>query len=371
MMKKRPAGILALLTSFLAACGGKAPPPAPSPVQVRVVRMQPTAVPLTRELVGRLSATRVADVRARVAGILLERRYIEGSDVRRGQVLFQIDPAPLQAAVNAAEAALNQAQANATNAKVLATRTRELSGKGWASKAELDTAEANERSTAAQVSQAQANLETARIDLGYATVRSPIDGRAGEQRVTEGALVGQDDATLLTTVEQIDPLYVNFDQSAAEMLQLRTAQNAGSVALAPPDKVSVQIVMPDGATYDNAGVLNFASASVDPATSALALRAEIPNPDRLLLPGMFVSVRLTLGQRLQAFLVPQQALQRDTNGAFVLVVDAQNKTGQKRIKTVGTHEGNWIVSEGLAPGDAVIVTGLQKVRPGAPVEITP
>lgn len=371
MATKKPAASVILAFSLgLAACGDKPPPAAPPPAEVQVVEVRPSSIPLTRELVGRLSATRSADVRARVAGILVERKYVEGSDVRQGQVLFQIDPAPLQAAYTSAEAALAQAQANATNARALADRTRELATKGWAAKADLDTTEANERSTAAQVKQAQANLQTARINLSYATVRSPIAGRAGEQQVTEGALVGENEATLLTTVEQTDPLYVNFDQSANEVLQLRTAQKAGDVKLAEAGSAQVQIVLPDGTVYDRTGALNFSSVSVDPRTSALALRAQIPNPDRLLLPGMFVTVRLTLGERQNAFLVPQAALQRDNTGPFVLVA-AGDKAVEKRVQTSGIDAGNWIVTQGLAAGDAIIVTGLQKIRAGAPVKATP
>ena len=199
--------------------------------EVEVIKVQAQTVPLTRDLVGSLSATRAADVRARVAGVLLKRLYVEGSDVKEGQPLFQIDPAQFRATLEAAEAALAQAEANATNARLFAQRTRELKTTGAVSKSDVDTAEANERSTAAAVKQATANLETARINLGYALVRAPISGRSSQQRVTEGALVGQGEATLLTTVEQIDPIYVNFDRPASEVQELRRAQTAGTVTL--------------------------------------------------------------------------------------------------------------------------------------------
>ena len=230
----------ATLIALLSGCGSHAPPPAAHPAQVGVVVAHSQSVPLTRELVGRLSATRAADVRARVAGVLLKRLYKEGSDVRQGQALFQIDPAPLRAALDGAEAALAQAQANATNAHVAAQRARELIPSGLVSRSDLDNAEATERSSAAAVQQAQAGVRAARINLSYATVTAPIAGRAGQQGVTEGALVGQGTATLLTTVEQIDPIYVNFDQPAVDIERLRRAQSAGSVTVTH-DQTSVQL----------------------------------------------------------------------------------------------------------------------------------
>jgi membrane fusion protein (multidrug efflux system) len=214
-----------LLAGALALSGCGKPqnqgPATPQSVQVGVVTVRAQSVPLTRDLVGRLSATRQADVRARVPGVLEKRLYKEGSTVKEGEVLFQIDPAPLRAALDAAEGALAQAQAQATNAHVTAQRNRELVSSGLVSRSDLDNSEASERSTSAAVQQARANVETARINLGYATVRSPISGRASQQKVTEGALVGQGEATLLTTVEQIDPIYVNFDQAAVELEKVR------------------------------------------------------------------------------------------------------------------------------------------------------
>src|SRR6516164_64880 len=227
------------------------------PPEVGVMRAQEQAVPLTRDLVGRLAPVRTADVRARVAGILLKRLYREGSEVREGQPLFQIDPAPLKAALDAALAALAQAQANATNAHVLADRNRELVPSGLISRSDRDNSDAAERSTAAQVKQAEANVETARINLGYATVTAPIAGRSGQQRVTEGALVGQGEATLLTTVEQIDHLYVNFDRPAEEILRLRQAQTSGDVTLYEREKAQLQILLPDGLPYHEIGAVDF------------------------------------------------------------------------------------------------------------------
>src|SRR5215469_812832 len=231
---------------LLGGCTRSSPPPAPPPPQVEVLVVHAQPVPLTRNLVGRLSATRSADVRARVAGVLLKRLYREGSDVKAGQPLFQIDPAPLRAALDGALASLAQAEANAANAHVTAQRSRELLPSGLVSRSDLDNAEATERSTAASVQQAKAAVGTARINLGYAAVTAPIAGRAGQQRVTEGALVGQGAATLLTTIDQIDPIYVNFDQPAVDIERLRRAQAAGSITMARGKQVSVQLTLSDG-----------------------------------------------------------------------------------------------------------------------------
>jgi membrane fusion protein (multidrug efflux system) len=360
----------ALLAALLGGCGSHAPAPAPAPAQVGVVVVQAQSVPLTRELVGRLSATRVADVRARVAGVLLKRLYKEGSDVRAGQTLFEIDPAPLRAALDGAQAALAQAQANATNAHIAAERARELIKAGLVSRSDLDNAEAAERSTAAAVQQARAAVGAARINLGYATVTAPIAGRAGQQGVTEGALVGQGTATLLTTVEQIDPIYVNFDQPAVDIERLRRAQSSGSVSLSH-ERASVELTLSDGSPYAHRGTLDFRDASVDPATGAVALRALVPNPEHQLLPGMFVGVRLTSGVVNRAFLVPQAGLLRDGTGPYVLAVGPDHKVIEKRVTVEALEGPAWIVTEGLSDGDRVIVSGTQNARPGATVAAVP
>jgi membrane fusion protein (multidrug efflux system) len=336
-----------------------------------VITAHSQPIPLTRELVGRLSATRSADVRARVAGVLQKRLYKEGSNVTAGQPLFQIDPQPLRAALSGANASLAQAEANATNARIVAERTREVAAQQLVSKASLDEAEANERSTAAQVLQAKASVETARINLSYATVTAPISGRSGQQHVTEGALVGQGEATLLTTIEQVDPLYVNFDQPSAEIERLRRQQATGEVTLMDRNSAQVELILPDGMPYKRKGTLDFFDFSVNPTTGALAFRATIPNPERELLPGMYVNIRLALGQLNSAFLVPQAALQRDNDGPFVKVVGADGKVIQKRV-TADTLSGqNWIVTSGITDGDALIVENAQKARPGATVKATP
>src|SRR6476469_9868374 len=341
------------------APGGGMPPP-----DVGVIAVRPTSVPLTQELVGRLAAYRSADVRARVPGVVQRRVYEEGSDVKQGQVLFLIDPAPLQAAVGQAQAAMAQAQANAANAHAAATRARNLIDGKFISQSDYDNALAAERSSAAAVQAAKAALDAAQINLGYATVRAPISGRAGKQQVTEGALVGQADATLLTTVDQIDPLYVNFSASVAD---LERARRSGSGDSAAP----VQVLLPDGTPYEHPGHLDFSGDVVDPATGAVALRASIPNPDKRLLPGTFVTIVAALGERDNAFVIPQTAVQRDAASAYVLVVGRDGKVARKDVSTDRQQGANWLVSKGVATGDQVSVSGLQRVQPGQPAKAVP
>jgi len=358
--------IASLLLAALAACGGggeaAAPPPPP---EVGVVVAQPADVPLRKDLVGRLAPFRSADVRARVPGVLQRRVYREGSDVAEGAVLFEIDPAPLRAALGEARAALAQAQASDANARAAADRARKLAPSNFISRSDLDNALAAERTAAASVQAARSAVDSARIDLGYATVRAPIPGRAGKQQVTEGALVGEGAATLLTTVDQIDPLYVNFTMSAAELDQIRRMQLDRSQA------VSVQVLLPDGSVYGERGTVDFSGDIVDPQTGAVSLRATLPNPDRRLLPGTYVTLQATLGRQRGVFVVPQAAVQRDVSGAYVLVVGSDDKVVRKDVVTDRADDGNWVLGDGLAAGDRVIVSGLQKAKPGEPAKAVP
>jgi len=365
--------LLCLCLLALSACGKSKEngPPKMPPPDVGVITAQPQNSPLTRDLVGRLSAYRSADVRARVAGVLLKRDYDEGTDVKRGQLLFQIDPAPLKAALNAANASLAQAQAAWTNNKVTAQRVRDLAPKGYVSKADLDNALAAERSSAAAVQAARANVETARINLGYASVTAPIAGRAGQQQVTEGALVGNGAATLLTTVDQIDPLYVNFTLSVESLEQMRQAQLDGNVTLAGQNKASVRITLPDGSEYAEPGTVDFSAATVNPATGSVDLRATVPNPKHSLLPGMYVTLQANLGQRHKVFLIPQEALQRDTVGAYVMTVGADDKVVRRNVTTTDMRGGDWVVSDGVKAGDKVVVSGIQNVKEGEPAKPSP
>ncbi len=367
VMNLRTVALAAALALALSACGGKEqaqgdmPPP-----EVGVVKLQPGDVPLQKDLVGRLAPYRSADVRARVPGVLQHRVYAEGTDVKEGQVLFQIDPATLQADLGQAQASLASAQATYANAKAAADRARRLAPEKFVSQSDLDNALAQERSAGAAVKQAEAALATARINLGYATVRAPISGRAGKQQVTEGALVGQGTATLLTTVDQIDPLYVNFSLSVSELDQIRRAQ-----ANRTAEENQVQILLPDGSAYEHKGTLDFSGDVVDPATGAIALRAKIPNPDHTLLPGTYVTLNAVLGEQSNAYLVPQDGLQRDAKSAYVLVVGADGKVARKDVVTDRLQNGKWVVTSGLAAGDQVIVSGVQRAQPGQPAKASP
>jgi membrane fusion protein (multidrug efflux system) len=371
-MKSVPAASVGLMTSaaLLLACA-KAPAPmtAPTP-QVAVVTAHEEQVPLVRDLVGRLSATRQSDVRARVAGVLLKRVYTEGADVKQGQPLFVIDPTPLKAALDAQLANLASAEATAANAKVLAKRARDLAPEHYISRNDLDNAAAADRTAAASVQQSQANVQLARINLGYANVTAPISGRAGQQQVTEGALVGQTEATLLTTIEQIDPIYVNFSQAVADLDRLRRAQASGHVQLADQSKAQVELTLPDGSRYAHAGTLDFSDAAVDTATGSVTLRAILPNPERILLPGMFVNVRVTSGAQ-SAFKIPAAAVQRDDTGFYVIKVDKDDKAVVQHVATDRFEGDVWIVTGGVATGDRIIVSGLQQTRPGSAVKPTP
>jgi membrane fusion protein, multidrug efflux system len=367
--KRRAGGaLLAAATATLAACSSSGPgTPQAAPPPVTVVAVQPQELALTSSFTGRLSAYREANVLARVSGVLLRRLYKEGTEVKTGQSLFEIDPAPYQAALDAAVAALAQARASAVNAHTNAQRDRDLISSHLVSEQQLDTDEATERSTAAAVKQAEANVESARINLGYTNVTSPITGIAGEQQVTEGALVGQGTPTLLTTVDQMDPIYVNFDEPATQIEQLTGEQQSGNVIAASGGEAKVQLTLPDGTPYGVPGVLDFHAVTVDPSTGTAALRGILPNPDHALLPGMYVNVLVTVGFAQHAFLVPQAALQRDNQGAYVLTVGSDNTVIEKRVKTEGASGIDWIVSSGLAAGDRVIVAGIQSATPGTKV----
>lgn len=371
--------LLCLGLLSLAACGkGKEQgPPQMPPPEVGVVKAQAQSTPLAKDLVGRVSAFRSADVRARVSGVLLKRVYQEGTDVKQGQVLFEIDPAVYQASLNSSQANLASAQATYFNYHAAAERFRKLRPDNYISQSDLDTAEANERSGAAAVKQAQAAVENAKINLGFTRVVSPIDGRAGQQQVTEGAIVGASTAdtgsssTLLTTVDQLDPLYVNFTVSAADLDRLRAAQAAGNVSLSDQGKTTVKVTLPDGSKYDQDGTLDFSGATVDPTTGSINLRALLPNPQRRLLPGTYITITANLGELHNVFLVPQAAIQRDVVGAYALVVGQDGNVARKNVSADNMAGASWIVTKGLANGDQVIVSGLQTVQPGKPAKAAP
>ncbi len=356
----------------LVACKGSGGPPSgpgdPSkmpPPELGVVTATAGTVSLQQELVGRLAPFRSADVRARVPGILQKRVYTEGSDVKEGQVLFQIDAAPMQAALAQAEGAQAQVQATYANAHSAADRARQLAAGQYISRSDVDNALAAERSGAAAAQAGKAAVNAARINLGYATVRSPIAGRAGKQQVTEGALVGQGEATLLATVDQVDPLYVNFTMSVSELQQLHGLKHGVGT------QSQVQVLLPDGSVYGHPGSVDFSGDVVDPATGAVALRALVPNPDKQLLPGTYVSLKATMGQISNAYLISKQAVQRDATSAYVLVIGSDGKVARKDVDADHAHGSDWIVTRGLSGGEQVVVSGLQRAQPGQPAKAVP
>ncbi len=356
-------GLLLLTACHKGKPGGNGSKKTPPGVEVIIVH--PRNIPLTKNLVGQLSPYRSADVRARVAGVLLKRAYTEGSQVKKGQLLFQIDPVPLKTALHAAQAALTQAQTAYTNARINAQRAQKLAPMGYISGSDLDNTLATERSAAAAVQIARAKVENARIQLGYARVASPIAGRAGEQEVTEGALVGYDNkATLLTTVEQIDPLYLDFSLNVSELERMKQAQRQGYLHLMGHGKARVDITLPDGTPYRRRGVLDFSAAKVNPATGTIGLRAKVPNPHHQLLPGMYVTIKAYLGIRRGVFIIPHTALLRDAQGAYVLAVDRQNRATRHKVASAIMHGSDWIIHSDLNDGAKIIVSGLQKARAG-------
>lgn len=356
-----------LLALILGACSHSAPPASSVP-RVGVVTARATDIPLTRDYPGRLAATLTAQVRARVTGVVLKRVYKEGSDVKAGDVLFKIDPAPLEATLRAAEGQLGQAEAAAHDAKLKAARSQQLGATGLLARQDVDNAVATAAQAVAAVKSAAANVENARISLGYATITAPISGRAGRANVTQGALVSPTDSNPLTTVQVVDPIYANFSEPMAEVERLRKAEKSGSLKRTAADQAQVRIVLPDGSVYDHPGSLDFTDLAVDPTTGAVDLRALIPNAEHALLPGMFVTVRLTLATAQGAFLLPQSAIQRGNQGAYVYVVGADNKLVQNPVELGEQHGADWIVHGGIAPGAKVVVSGIQKAQPGEKVE---
>lgn len=357
----------ALLALAVGACGHSAPP-ASAPPEVGVVTARATDIAVVRNYPGRLAATLTAQVRARVTGIVLKRVYKEGTDVAAGDVLFKIDPAPLEASLRAAQGQLAQAEATARNAEVKARRSQAIGAKGLLARQDVDDAIAAAAEAEAAAKAARANVQNARINLDYATVTAPIPGRAGRANVTQGALVSPTDPDPLTTLQVIDPIYANFSQPMAEVEQLRQAEKSGGLKLAAPDKAEVQIVLPDGSVYPHVGTLDFTDLAVDPSTGAVDLRALVPNAERALLPGMFVKIRLTLGTLHGAFLLPQAAIQRDNDGAYVYVVGADDKVSEKRVQLGEQRGSDWVVNGGIAAGERVVVSGIQKAQVGEKVK---
>ncbi|WP_145126613.1 efflux RND transporter periplasmic adaptor subunit [Pseudomonas sp. URMO17WK12:I11] len=370
---RRRMALLALVGLGLGGCSASDEPEQQAPVpHVRVETLQLQPLAITSELNGRILSPRTAQVRARVAGVVLKRVYREGSDVKQGDVLFQIDPAPFKADLDSAQTALARADATRYQARLQEQRYRELVNDKAVSGQEYDNAKASLLQANAAVAEAKAAVQRARLNLGYATVTAPIAGRIGRAQVTEGALVGQNEATPLATIEQLDPIHVDVTQSTREITALRKALRAGQLQRVDADQASVTLIEDDGSAYPLPGKLLFSDIQVDPSTNQITLRSEFPNPNLDLLPGSYVRVRLAQAVQPQGLSVPQRAILRDSAGVpKVLVVDAQSQVSERQVALGSVQGDRWVVREGLAAGDQVVVEGLQHAKAGERVQIDP
>lgn len=369
----RTATVPLLLAAALAltACGkgGDAPQGGPPQGQVTVVTLQPETVTLTRELAGRAAPSLIAEVRPQVSGIVQRRLFTEGGLVRAGQPLYQLDDASYRADAGSAQAALARAEATLATARLNAGRSAELAKIDAVSKQDNDNAVAALRQAEADVRAARANVAGSSVTLGRARIVAPISGRIGRSSVTQGALVTANQPAPLATVQQLDPMYVDLNQSAAEWLELRRAIADGH--LQATDSLPVTILLEDGSRYGFDGRMQFSEVSVDPTTGSYAVRVEVPNPQQLLLPGMYVRAVVSMGERRNAILAPQQGIARDPKGnASAMVVDAEGKVAARQVQVSRAIGDKWLVESGLAAGDRLIVEGLQKIQPGMPVNAT-
>ena len=360
-----------LLSLTLLACeeGGKGAPGSSGPREVVIIKLEPRREVYTTALAGRIASFQVAEVRPQVGGILQQRLFTEGADVKTGQALYQIDPATYEAALDSAQAALMKAEANVTPARLKAERFRELLAIKAVSKQEYDDAQAAFKQAEADVAVNRAAVKTARINLEYTKVRSPISGRIGKSAFTPGALVTANQAQALTSVRQLDPVYVDITQSSQDLLRLRAQFTNGELRSAA-EEAPVRLKLENGAMYPHEGRLQFTDVSVDESTGMVSLRALFPNPEHILLPGMYVRAVIAEGVDENALLVPQRALRRDPTGqASVLLVDGGGKVDVRLVDVGRTVGDSWQVLSGLKPGDRVIVEGGQNVRPGMSVKI--
>jgi membrane fusion protein, multidrug efflux system len=375
--RNRPFTIFALIALLAAGCDKKdehkqaGPPPKPA---VEFVVLHAGPVSLTTELPGRTTPFRVAEIRPQVGGILQKRSFTEGNEVKEGQLLYQIDAAPYQAALASAEASLQHAEASVAVAQATVDRYRPLTAAAAVSRQDLDNAVATLKQNQADVASAQAAIKTAQVNLSYTRIVSPISGRSGRSSVTEGALVTAVQATSLATVTQLDPIYVDITQPSTTLLRLRRELAAGRLKSAGTDQAAVRLTLEDGTVYDQPGRLQFSEVTVDQGTGSVTLRALFPNPQGLLLPGMFVHATLEEGIRPDGILAPQQGITHNERGEpTALVVDGDGKAALRMLTTDRAVGDKWLISQGLNEGDRLIVKGLQMLHPGAevaPQEVT-
>ncbi len=361
-----------LLASLLGGCDkhAPAPPPAPPPPVVRTLAARVETIPVTNEYVGRVAAYRSLEIRARVEGIVARRHFVEGSKVAEGELLFTLDAAPFEAALADAKAELARVEAVVVNARSRESRYRPLVEETAISQQDYDDAVAALAQAEAQRSAALARLERARIDLGYTRIHTTQAGRIGAALVPEGRLVGKGEATHLATVDRIDRVYVTFTVADSEAMALRNALDSGTIR-AQTGGSTARILLPDGTVHEQPGLLDFTDLRVDSGTGTMSLRAVMENPREILLPGLFVRVLLTVGQRPDAVLVPQKAVMKMPSGHSVFVVDEHGEAERRDLVLGAWHGEDWVVEGGLAAGEQVIVDGMQKVRPGQPVTVVP
>lgn len=363
--------LLFVMVSSMIFSGCEKPKQAAAPVpEVAAVTIQPEQIVLTAELPGRTSAYRIAEIRPQVNGIVLKRLFREGTDVSEGQELYLIDPAPFQAAFDSAKAALAKSEANLPAIRSRAERYRGLLAEKAVSQQDYDDRDAALKQAEADIEYWKAALETARINLKYTRVTAPISGRIGKSSVTDGALVTAYQQLPLSTIQQIDPIYVDVPQSTTELLRLKSNLEEGRLNVNGKSQRKVLLFLKDGAEYPMTGTLQFRDVTVDPSTASVILRIVFPNPEGLLLPGMFVRARVQEGVAGQAILVPQQAVSRDPKGnPSVFVIDSEGRAQQRMLKLDRAIGDRWLVASGLSGGDRVIVEGLQRIRPGSPVRV--
>ena len=368
---RRTSTLIIAAALLLAACGKDQGGPPPPP-EVSVITLKARAIQITDQLPGRTTAFRVAEVRPQVTGIVQRRLFSEGTEVKAGQQLFQIDSGSYRAALSSAEAALKRAEAQAVTAKLLQERYAPLIDANAVSKQENDEAIASRARAEADVASARAAVDAARINVVYTQVLSPITGQIGRTLVTEGALVTSGQQSPLATVQQLDPIYVDITQSSTDMLRLQRQLASGELVKDDKNQAEVTLTLEDGSLYPERGRLKVSEASVDPSTGSVTLRAVFPNPRRELLPGMFVRAQLAQGTRSAALLVPQRGVSHNPKGeATVLIVDKDDKVAERVVTADRSINGEWLITAGLAQGDRVIVDGLQKAKPGSAVKPVP